>query len=161
MRRRRQFTPARTTFFLNINSMVDMFTILLVFLLQTYSNAEVQLEPISGLRLPQSDSMQNPAMALKMSLTQDELRVGERVVAKLASSRFEGKDTDDKDPQFLPALFQELEAISKSSQDKHIKEGQMLLQADARLPYDTLRKVLYTASMAGFPQLKLVTIVGN
>lgn len=161
MRRRKSYAPAKTTFFLNINSLVDMFTILLVFLLQTYSTAEVQLEPISGLRLPQSDSMQNPAQALKISLSQEELKVGNRIVAKLTDARFSDTETDNKDPQFLPGLFNELETLSKNSEDKHIKEGQMLLQADARLPYDTLRKVLYTASMAGFPQLKLVTLVGN
>lgn len=161
MRRRKTFAPAKTTFFLNINSLVDMFTILLVFLLQSYSTAEVQLNPVEGLRLPQSDSMQNPAQALKISLSQEELKVGDRVVAKLREARFADGEADSKDPQFLPGLFNELESISKESTDKHIKEGQMLLQADARLPYDTLRKVLYTASMAGFPQLKLVTLVGN
>ena len=139
--------------------MVDMFTILLVFLLMNYSHAEVQLEPIQGLKLPSSDSMQNPSRAPKISLTKNELRVGEKVVATLSESKFAGTDLDAKDPEFVPTFFRELEALSEG--DDGVKDGQMLLQADARLPYETLRKVFYTASMAGFPKLKLVTIIGN
>ena len=56
----------------------------------------------------------------------------------------------------------ELDKRAKEMGDKaEIKEGRVLLQADAGLPYETLKKVMYTASMAGYPQLKMVTTVGN
>lgn len=164
MSRRRRFnanSKRHSVFLLNITSMTDMFTIMLVFLLQTYTTSEVAIEPAKGMRLPQSTSTSNPVEGARVSLSKDELKVGDMAIAALKNSQFDNKDLDNKDPNFIPHLFTELDKLAKDTEKKHLKEGHLLLQADADLPYDTLRKVLYTASMAGFPQLKMVTLVGN
>ncbi|MGE0633168.1 MAG: ExbD/TolR family protein, partial [Pseudobdellovibrionaceae bacterium] len=54
-----------------------------------------------------------------------------------------------------------LEKRAKAAEAEKQSYGQILVQADQELPYETLRKVMYTASMAGFPQLKMATIVGE
>lgn len=162
--RRRYELPKKknSTFTLNITSMTDMFTIMLVFLLQSYTISDVEMNPVDGLRLPSSASMVNPTESLKLSLSKDSLRIAETKIADIKNSEFLTSDLEDKDTNFIKPLFAELEKISKESPDKkHIKEGKILLQADRDLPYGTLRKVMYTASMAGFPQLKLVTMVGE
>lgn len=165
MSRRRRFESKvnhNSTFTLNITSMTDMFVLLLVFLLQSYSTAEVQIDPVNGLRLPSSASLVNPTEAVKISLSQNELKIDETKIADVKNADFLPQDLEDKDANFIKPLFQELDKLAKSSSDKaHIKEGRILLQADKELPYATLRKVMYTASMAGFPQLKLVTMVGE
>jgi len=162
-RRRAEFdTKKKSTFALNITSMTDMFTILLVFLLQSYSTAEVQLTPESEIRLPTSASFTNPTMAIKLSLSGNALKMDETKIADIKNNNFLPKDLEDSDTNFIKPLFQELDKLAKASpEEKHIKEGRILLQADRELPYSTLRKVMYTASMAGFPQLKLVTLVGE
>lgn len=165
MSRRRRYQAnikKQSTFGLNITSMTDMFTILLVFLLQSYSTSEVEILPVNGLRLPSSTSALNPVEGVKISLTKDKLYIDQREIADLSNSDFTKKDTDNNDSNFILPLFSELDKLAKTMQDKqHIKEGRVLLQADASMPYNTLRKVLYTASLAGFPQLKMVTAVGN
>lgn len=165
MSRRRRYEPnvnKNSTFTLNITSMTDMFVLLLVFLLQSYSTSEVQLTPENGLRLPSSASLVNPTEAVRISLSQDALKIDENKIADVKNADFLPQDLEDKDTNFIKPLFEELDKLAKSSSDKaHIKEGRILLQADKELPYATLRKVMYTASMAGFPQLKLVTMVGE
>lgn len=167
MSRRRRYEPntkKTSTFTLNITSMTDMFTILLVFLLQTYSTSAVDIKPEAGLRLPTSASMTNPTEAIKLSLTGEALRIDQTKIAEVKNADFLPEDLEDKDSNFIKPLFQELDKLAKSESDKdkaHIKEGRILLQADRELPYAMLRKVMYTASMAGFPQLKLVTMVGE
>ncbi|KYG62999.1 adventurous gliding motility protein S [Bdellovibrio bacteriovorus] len=167
MSRRRRFelpTKKNSTFTLNITSMTDMFTIMLVFLLQTYSTSEVQIIPENGLRLPQSASMVNPTEAIKLSLSKEALKIDQTKIADVKNADFLPQDLEDKDTNFIKPLFQELDRLAKSESEKDkafIKEGRILLQADRELPYATLRKVMYTASMAGFPQLKLVTLVGE
>jgi len=165
MSRRRRYEPnlnKNSTFTLNITSMTDMFTIMLVFLLQTYSTSDVQINPEANLRLPSSASMLNPTEAVKISLSQDALKIDDTKIADVKNADFLPQDLEDKDTNFIKPLFAELDKLAKSSSDKaHIKEGRILLQADKELPYQTLRKVMYTASMAGFPQLKLVTMVGD
>lgn len=165
MSRRQRYKPmikSQSTFFLNITSMTDMFTIMLVFLLQTYSTADLEIIPQKNVRLPSSNTSLNPIEGVRITLSEEALKIGEQTVASLKDRRFAASDTDAKDPNFLPGLFAELDKLAKQDQPSEaLKQGRVLLQADARLPYETLRKVMYTASMAGFPQLKMVTMVGN
>ncbi len=166
MARRRYEVPIKknSTFGLNITSMTDMFTILLVFLLQSYSTSEVELTQTQGLRLPSSASFVSPTQGLQISLSSKELKVGEKSVANLQGTSFNNVDLESSDPNFIKPLFDELDKIAKDENNKdkpHIKDGKILFQADRTLPYSTLKKVMYTASMAGFPQLKLVTILGE
>jgi biopolymer transport protein ExbD len=89
------------------------------------------------------------------------LKLGDQKIADVANADF-GPALDSHDSNFIKPLFDELEKLTKESPDKpEVKEGRILLQADRELPYSTIRKVLYTASMAGYPQLKLVTTVGD
>lgn len=141
--------------------MCDMFTILLVFLLQSYSTAEVQLTPDEGMNLPLSSTQSNPVMGVKVSLSKNQLRLNERTIASLQSEKFKAEDIESSDQQFIKPLFAELQKINEEQKDKEKKITQVLLQADADLPYDMVRKVFYTASMAGFPQMKMITLVGN
>ncbi|MNL53803.1 Biopolymer transport protein ExbD/TolR [compost metagenome] len=142
--------------------MTDMFTILLVFLLQSYSTSLVEITPENGLRLPSSASMSNPTEAIKLSLSTEALKIDQLKVADVKNNTFSAQDLEDKDTNFIKPLFAELDKLAKTQADKtYVKEGKILLQADKNLPYATLRKVMYTASMAGFPQLKLVTLVGD
>lgn len=165
MSRRQKYQPKlnkNSTFGLNITSLTDVFTILLVFLLQTYSTAEIDLKPDSDLRLPSSTTMISPTEAIRISLSKKELKLDENKIADIKNSDFSNADLEDTDKNFIKPLFAQLDKLAKEQADKpHIKDGKILLQADRELPYSTLRKVMYTASMAGFPQLKLITIVGD
>lgn len=163
--RRKRFTPKKGNglFSLNITSMTDMFTILLVFLLQTYSTAEVQLNPEAGMRLPQSTTQLNPVRGVKVSLSKESLKFEDKVIAQLQNANFNSTDIESSDNQFIKPLFAEFQRINEEQKDKEEKKKitQVLLQADAELPYEVIRKVFYTASMAGFPQMKIVTLIGN
>ncbi|MFM6927658.1 MAG: ExbD/TolR family protein [Bdellovibrio sp.] len=161
-RRKYELPKKNSTFFLNITSMTDMFTILLVFLLQTYSTSDVEIIPESGLRLPASASSANPVDAIKISLSHEALKLDKDKIADVKNEDFLPQDLESTDTNFIKPLFEKLDQLAKNSSDKaYVKEGKILLQADKELPYATLRKVMYTASMAGFPQLKLVTLVGD
>lgn len=163
-RRRYELPKQKSTFGLNITSMTDMFTILLVFLLQTYSTSDVELIPEAGLRLPASSTSTNPVESIKLVVSRDLVKLDKTKIADMKDANFESKDIDPNDANFILPIFTELDKIAKDEKLKDnpaVKEGRILLQADASLPYSVLRKVMYTASMAGFPQLKLVTLVGN
>jgi biopolymer transport protein ExbD len=173
MYRRRSYgkTKGPATFGLNITSMTDMFTILLVFLLQTYSTAEFQIEPEQGLALPSSENTNYPTQAIELIVTNTEVKLGKQVLASLTEKKFESKSIDSNDGSFVPAVFAALDELMKAELAKKEKgevklnagiiDGRLILKADQSLPYETLRKVMYTASMAGFPKLKVATVLGN
>ncbi len=163
MSRRNRFSvplKRNQSFALNITSMTDMFTILLVFLLQTYSTSEVNLDAVNGVRLPQSASEKNPINGVKLSVSATELKFDKKLLASLNANSFDQASIDPNDSNFIKPLFDELQNFNKEN-EKLAKTGNVLLQADEALPYSVIRKVMYTASMAGFPNLKLVTTVGQ
>lgn len=178
MSRRSRYSPPKnsnSTFTLNITSMTDMFTLLLVFLLQTYSTAEIQVTPDQGQSLPLSSTEANPIQAVQVSLTTKELKIADRKIASVEGVDFERAAIDPNDTNFITPLFKELEKLSKDEKakeelaandptiklDKGILEGRILVKADSSLPYGTIRKIMYTASMAGFPKMKMATVVGD
>lgn len=148
------------TFGLNITSMTDMFTILLVFLLQNFAAGEVQIDPAEGVRLPQSLTDKNPVDGARVSVSAKEIKFDQKVVALIKDNKVDTASLDAHDNQFIKPLFDELKKLNTDN-EKLGKTGKVLLQADQELPYATLKKIMYTASMAGFPNLKLVTTVGN
>lgn len=148
------------SFTLNITSMTDMFTILLVFLLQTFAAGEVNLDPVAGVRLPSSNTEKNPINGARLSISPTELKFDQTVVAKVQNNVIEQSAIDPNDSNFIKPLFDELQKFNKAN-EKLAKTGKVLLQADQELPFSTIRKIMYTASMAGFPNLKLVTTVSN
>ena len=42
--------------------------------------------------------------------------------------------------------------------EEHEFDGKVVMQADSRLNYKTLKKVMYTASLAGYADMRLATI---
>jgi len=162
MGRRRFEVPIKKnqSFTLNITSMTDMFTIMLVFLLQSFAAGEVNIEPVAGIRLPQSSTEKNPVDGVKLSISPTELKFDQKVVALVKNQNIDTASIDANDSNFIKPLFDELQKFNKDN-EKLAKTRKILLQADQELPYSTLRKVMYTASMAGFPKLKLVTTAGN
>jgi len=160
MRKRFKHKIATPQMTLNITSMTDMFTILLVFLLQNYTASQVEIDPIEGLRLPSSVSEKNPVDGVKIGVSTTELRVDKDKLLDLQSSAFKPTDIDSHDTNFLPGLFNHLQELNKKN-PKLAETGKVLLQADKELSYNTLRKVMYTASMAGFPNIKMVVQVGK
>ncbi len=158
--RNKSFIKKNQSFTLNITSMTDMFTILLVFLLQTFNTSDVQLDMVQGIRLPTSNTEKNPVNGIKISLTQEMLKLDQVDLARVNNSEIENNSLDSHDSNFIKPLFTALQKINNESTSKE-KIGRVLFQADQELPYSTLRKVMYTASMAGFPNIKLVTVAGN
>lgn len=156
--KRRKFKPEQrhSGFALNVTSMTDMFTILLVFLLQSYSVSDVKLELDKEITLPNSRSELNPTKAVQLSLSPKEMKLNETVIAQLENGVFKSTDLESQDQSFVKTLADELLKLKDDT-----AEGKILVVADSSLSYDTIKKVMYTSSMTGFPNVKLATILGQ
>lgn len=138
--------------------MTDMFTLLLVFLLQNFAAGDVIIDPVNGVRLPSSNSEKNPVDGAKVSISAKEIKFGTKVVATVTNNEIDKAALEAHDPNFIKPLFEELKKLNAEN-EKLAKTGKVLLLADQDIPYALLRKIMYTASMAGFPNMKLVTTV--
>ena len=153
-----------STFKIQITSMVDMFVILLVFLLKTYSTSPVNITPKNGMILPGSTSLTDPVDVVKLMVSQDAVFVEDKKVMDLEKGRLPASALDKNDPSFLKGLFDELDARAKLAKgiskvnDSFEFDGKILMQADRGLSYDLLQKVMYTSMMAGYADVKLAVL---
>ena len=149
------------TFSIQITSMVDMFVIILVFLLKSYSTSPININPSEDLRLPMSTAQMNPDEILKLTVSQAGVFVEDDRVFEFKDGLIAQEEVDQEDPMFLRSLFEELD--KKAKHTKSIAEinesiqfdGRIMVAADQNIPYDTLRKVLYTSMLAGYADVKL------
>ena len=149
--------------FLNIVAMMDMMSILLVFLLKNWSvsAANVQLAevepPVSSIRLPVAE-------ALKVQITPTAVIVdGEQVVpvrgGKVAPNY---KKTGDADYEIVPLL----DVVEKhAKREKKISQmqgeewrGELSVIADKKTPFRLISEVVYTVGLAGYSNYRLVTL---
>lgn len=154
----------KAVFVLQLTSMVDMFTIMIVFLLKSYSTSAVHITPHEGLRLPSSTSYTDPTDSLKIVVSKKGLFVDDTQIVSLENDQFKKQDLDPNDSDFIKPFYEALDreatkVKSLAKQNEAVEfEGKVILQADSSLPYSLLRKVMYTSSLAGFADMRLATI---
>ncbi len=172
MRRNRyQYKSDKFSYVLQLTAMVDMFTILLVFLLKSFSSSAVLITPAKDLTLPTSTSVISAKEALRLVVSTKGIYLDETLIAEIKEGKILDVHIDSSDHNFIRPLYNALEKnlikidenqkISESSERNPAEEqenkGNVVLQADSKLSYSLLKKVMYTSSLAGFPNLKMAT----
>lgn len=151
-------------FKIQITSMVDMFVILLVFLLKSYSTSPVNITPQDGLRLPESNISTDPVDVVKLVVSKSGMFVEENRVVELTQGQLPKDAVDATDPQFIRTLYEALDkhaqkAKSIASVNESFEfDGKVLMQVDRELPYELLQKVMYTSMLAGYSDVKLAVV---
>ena len=154
----------KSTFILQLTAMVDMFTIIIVFLLKSFSTSAVNITPQKGLTLPQSSSYVNPVEGIKLVISKSGIFVEDKLIVPLQDGQLTAEQVESTDNQFIKELFTALDKQAEKSkeiseQNKDYKfEGKIVMQADSQLDYGLLKKVMYTSSMAGYGDMKLATL---
>lgn len=155
---------APSTFKIQITSMVDMFVILLVFLLKSYSTSPVNLTPNDKLTLPVSTSMKDPVEALKLVVSQNGIFVDDKKIVDVKQGDVDPHDVDSTDTNFIRKLYEALDAEAQKSKgiakvnETMEFDGKVVMQADRALNYNLLRKVMYTSMMAGYSDVKIAVM---
>lgn len=145
---------------LDITSLLDICTILLCFLIQSYDTSNVQIDVPNEIKLPSSKSqtIKNQAILVQVSATKIWV---DRVLIVDASNAPENF-IDDNGRRIVP-LFDELvkkrEIITRSAQtiqNANPFSGLVNLVVDKSVKYSYLKKLMYTAAQAGFKEYKFI-----
>lgn len=160
-----RFMEKRSSAFkIQITSMVDMFVILLVFLIKSYSTSPVQISPSKDMTLPASTSTTAPVDVLKLKVSKNGVFVEDKKILDLESGIVKKNDLDPTDEMMITELYKALDQQAEKSRgiasvNTELKfEGKIMLQADRNLPYSLLQKVMYTSMLAGYADLKLAVL---
>jgi biopolymer transport protein ExbD len=141
---------------LQITSMADIFTIILVFLLKSYSTGLTTITPDSQMALPEAakatDEMKE---SMKLEISAQGISLEQQPVVKLKDFEFV-KGEIDEDGSVKP-LYKAL-LTERSKHKLTEKDSTLLVMADERVPYQTMKAVLVSAANTGFVDLKLVVV---
>jgi biopolymer transport protein ExbD len=139
---------------LQITSMADIFTILLVFLLKSFSTGITSITPSSSMTLPEAKKSNPIIDTLKLEISSYSIVIDDKPVMPLQNFQFElGELESNGTPQKLNRMLAEY--VKKDTLQKAPK---MLLLADQKTPFSTLKRVLVSATSNGFVDYKLVVV---
>jgi biopolymer transport protein ExbD len=152
---------------LNITALLDMFTMLLIFLLINFSSATTVSIKTSGfIDFPKSNSEKTPVEVLTIVADQYNIIVDGKIVTRHSKGVVSPSEMDDTGFEIVP-LYEALVKYSDrtkfiASKNKTIKsEGKVILQMDKDLPFSLLRQIMYTAGQAEYNEFKFIALKKN
>lgn len=148
----------RGTFALRLTSMIDMFTILLVFLLKSYS-ADGQIMTVApDLRLPESTSDKQPSVMSVVAVTKEWLLVDGRPIERLETILLSEK-------MLIQSLFEELQRLRSISEGIGVLSsrmqgfrGNIAIQGDKDITFDLLKRIMLTCGKVGYNNMHLAVL---
>jgi biopolymer transport protein ExbD len=144
---KRQARKSRNTQQLDMNlvSLIDIFTILIFFLLSSATEVET-LPSFRAVKLPESTADTQPRDTIVVVVTGTEIVVDGRKVADVTEVMRSNEDV-------IPLLKAELELLSKRQvirEKNQASKTAVTIMGDKDIPYRLLRKVMVTSARANF-----------
>jgi biopolymer transport protein ExbD len=137
---------------LNLVSMIDVFTVLVFFLLATTASVETMRNP-KELTLPTSLSNDQPTDAPVVTITKQGVLVQGRQVMSLADAIAapEGKPLDALRAELLKVNLVQVQNAERGANTR----GEVNVMADRDTPYSVLKKVLFTCGSEKFARIAI------
>ena len=139
---------------MNLVALIDVFTILIFFLLSSASGVETLVSP-KAVSLPLANTNQTPKDTVVLVVAGDEILAGGRRVALVSEAMASPDD-------LIPGLKAELDllagrqAVRAENRERIAADGQAItIMADKDVPYLLLRKVMATCARANFSDVSL------
>ncbi len=150
---------------LMLTPMIDMFTILLVFLLMSYGVTQIQIRQSSDLQLPESTSRQSPKLAVSVVVSKKAIFVDNKKILDLGKGYKVPRSARQKNSYVIKPLLAELteiakkaKAIVKKSKRGDVFEGDVIIQGDRSMPFTLLRDIMFTAGQAEFSNFRFLVL---
>ncbi|MFH0920052.1 MAG: biopolymer transporter ExbD [Fibrobacterota bacterium] len=155
---RKRYVKAKNKVNLQLTSILDLMTIILVFLLKMFSAEGQILTQGENLILPQSTSKASPKEAmLSIEVNREWVLVDHIPMVKVAKVR-ENQDV------YIPEIKEKL-AFAREQEENMVKigalqrvRGEAVMQVDKNVEYDVLFKVMATCGEEGFNNIRFAVM---
>ncbi len=139
---------------MNLTSLMDVFTILVFFLLVNSATTEV-LETPKRIKLPDSVVEEKPRETVVIFISPDEVTVqGDSVVLVADILAMAGQNVEP-----IGAKLAELSANIIGLSTKHVAETQeVTILADKSVPFSVVKKVMATCTSQGYRRISLAVM---
>ena len=147
---------------LQITSMADIFTVLLVFLLKSFATGSMNITPPKGLILPEAQASLANIEALKVEILKDAVMIGDKLAVELVDFKFPRVDRGKNGTsRVLTRTFDKARKrqifIAKMNSSVKI-DPKIVIVADQETPYSIIKRVLASAAVNGYVDFKLAVV---
>lgn len=153
---------------LTMTSLMDILTIILVFLLKSYSTDPMVVSPSSDLTVPKSSAILDIQQSVAVTVTKAAILVDNNIVMMVKDNKVEASQKrGGEDGYFIiplnKALVDAAEKVRRiASVNASVKfDGLCTIIMDAEIPYRLLTEVTYTAGQAEFSKFKFLVVAGK
>jgi biopolymer transport protein ExbD len=133
-----------------LTSLIDVLTILLVFLLKSFSMEGNLVTPAEDLVLPESINRERPVPTLNVEITTHGINVDGEQVALLSA-------VTSIDSMLVDALYERLQQVSGQIGVGDEKQ-EVTIQCDKRLDFGIVKKVMYTCAKANYADFAILAL---
>ena len=162
MLKRGRAKKKKVVYTLNITSMMDMMTIILVFLLKMYSAEGSVLTNADNLVLPNSISKKKPKeVNLQLAVSTDMILVDNQPIVPTSDARRIPQENPDpsivKLEEKLRACYAQEEEMVKMGALNQVM-GKVVIQVDKNIEFDVLFKVMNTCGKVGYNDMNFAVM---
>jgi biopolymer transport protein ExbD len=141
---------------MNLVSLIDIFTILIFFLLSNSADVEI-LPSNKAVKLPESTAEKKPRETVVVVVTENDILVQGRKVAQVA-------DVMGLEGDLIEPLKSELDLQAGRQvirQESQAQTKAVTIMGDKHIPYKLLRKVMVTCARANFSEVSFAVLRKN
>lgn len=154
-RKRRLATPDIAG--LNLTAMMDMFTIILVYLIKVYASSPENLTLNDDLRPPTSTAPDNITPAVRVMIARSGVLVDDKLVMQFKDGQIVSADPTSPYMPLREALEKRVSTIRAiEERGGSAFDGTLMVVADGDTPYEVIGKVLDQAGRSQFTSYRLV-----
>jgi biopolymer transport protein ExbD len=138
---------------LNLVSLMDIFTILVFFLLVNASDGEI-LPTNKSVELPESISEQQPRVTVTIMVNEENILLHGQVIASVATVMQEQGNYS----RLLQAALVKQAGDTLNSSGNQDERREATIMGDKYIPFRLLKKVMATCTKAGFNRISLAVL---
>ncbi|MDC0708441.1 biopolymer transporter ExbD [Stigmatella sp. ncwal1] len=147
---------------LNITAMMDMMTILLVFLLKSFASSSAAVTASEDVRPPISTTRATPKDTVAITITPKNILVGDKEAVRLVegqvpAEQLQGRLVVGLDTQ-LKKEVEKLKFIAERNPAAPFSKEVSII-GDKKIPYDMLLTILYTAGQNELENYRFVVLM--
>lgn len=160
-RKRRHFEEKKGD--ISINSLLDVLSVILMFLMKSYSTSSITLKPAKDLNPPFSHSMLALEESTAVTVTVNRILVDDKPCVNLENGKVSTRD-QAQGGMLIQPLFEELQQTvdqQKRLAQRNSKaefKGLMTIISDRYVKSPLILQIMYTAGMSEFSKYKFMLV---
>jgi biopolymer transport protein ExbD len=146
---------------LNVTPLVDMFVILVLFLIANFSATGEILSISKDISLPEAANTEELTLAPSVLVSQDSVIVSGTMIGRV-------DDLTREEYLNIPQLEEKLREMKKQFEDLHNAandsgafKGDVNIQADKRVAFKIIKKVMFSCASAGYSNISFATMAAG